>query len=121
MLGAVIRTWYPSASARAGCLRHCYFGHGSPHRGSGRGAPYNVEGTSIRALEIDGEPYFVGKDVAATLGYVNVSDAIATHCKGVAKRYPLQTGGGVQDGRVISEPDMLRLIVNSSLPAAERF
>jgi len=84
-------------------------------------APYNFEGSSVRALEIDGEPYFVGKDVAEALGYANASDAIATHCKGVAKRYPLQTGGGVQEVRVISEPDMLRLIVNSTLQAAERF
>lgn len=31
--------------------------------------PYNFEGANVRALEIDGGPYFVGKDVAATLGY----------------------------------------------------
>lgn len=37
------------------------------------------------------------------------------------KRRPLQTAGGVQELRLISEPDMLRLIVNSALPAAERF
>lgn len=84
-------------------------------------APYNFEGASIRALEIDGEPHFVGKDVSEALGYVNSSDAIATHCKGIAKRYPLQTAGGKQELRVLSEPDVLRLIVNSTLPAAERF
>ena len=83
--------------------------------------PYSFEGSSIRALEIGGEPWFVGKDVAEALGYANTSDAITTHCKGVAKRYPLQTQGGKQEVRVISEPDMLRLIVNSALPAAERF
>lgn len=83
--------------------------------------PYNFEGANIRALEIDGEPYFVGKDVAEALGYTNPSKAIGDHCKGVAKRYPLQTGGGTQEVRVLSEPDMLRLIVNSTLPAAERF
>lgn len=83
--------------------------------------PYSFEGANIRALEIDGEPYFAGKDVTEALGYVNSSDAIATHCKGIAKRYPLQTAGGKQELRVLSEPDVLRLIVNSTLPAAERF
>ena len=83
--------------------------------------PYNFEGASVRALEIDGEPWFVGKDVAEALGYVDPSTAIRSHCKGVQKLHPLQTGGGVQDVRVLSEPDVLRLIVNSTLPAAERF
>ena len=83
--------------------------------------PYSFEGANIRALEIDGEPHFVGKDVAEVLGYANPADAITKHCKGVAKRYPLQTSGGMQELRVISEPDMLRLIVSSQLPAAERF
>lgn len=83
--------------------------------------PYNFDGANIRVLEIGGEPWFAGKDVAEALGYSNASDAISTHCKGVAKRYPLQTSGGMQEVRVINEPDMLRLIVNSTLPAAERF
>lgn len=83
--------------------------------------PYHFEGASVRLVEIDGEPWFVAKDVTDALGYANSSDAVATHCKGVAKRYPLQTAGGRQEMRVISEPDVLRLIVNSSLPAAERF
>lgn len=33
----------------------------------------------LRTLEIDGEPWFVGNDVAKALGYVNVSDALAKH------------------------------------------
>lgn len=82
---------------------------------------YNFEGAAVRALQIDGEPYFVGKDVAEALGYARPSDAIQQHCKGAAKHRPLPTGGGVQEMRVISEPDVLRLIVNSKLPAAERF
>ena len=43
------------------------------------------------------------------------------HCKGVVKRYPLATDGGVQELRVISEPDVMRLICGSKLPAAVRF
>lgn len=68
-----------------------------------------------------GEPLFVSKDVTDLLGYANGPDAIKQHCKGVAKRYPLLTAGGVQEVRVLSEADVLRLIVSSKLPAAERF
>lgn len=55
------------------------------------------------------------------LGYARPNDALQQHCKGAVKRRPLSTPGGTQELRVISEPDMLRLIVNSTLPAAERF
>lgn len=83
--------------------------------------PFHSPDFAIRAVDISGEAHFVGKDVADALGYANASDAIGHHCKGVAKRYPLQTAGGVQEVRVLTEPDVLRLIVNSTLPAAEKF
>lgn len=83
--------------------------------------PFQGPDFSVRVVQIDNEPWFVGKDVAAQLGYANETDAMNRHCKGVVKRYPLPTAGGVQEMRIISEPDVLRLIVNSNLPAAERF
>ncbi|WP_062469176.1 phage antirepressor KilAC domain-containing protein [Variovorax boronicumulans] len=82
---------------------------------------FNFEGAAVRAMQIDGEPYVVGKDVAEALGYSDTTNAIKQHCKGGAKHHPLPTGGGVQEMRVLSEPDVLRLIVNSKLPAAVRF
>ena len=76
----------------------------------------------MRALQINGEPYFVGKDVAATLGYVDMTNAMKQHCRGVAKHHPIADAlGRMQETRLLSEPDVLRLIVNSKLPAAERF
>lgn len=72
-------------------------------------------------VPIPWHPWFVGKDVAEALGYARPNDALQQHCKGAVKRRPLQTAGGVQELRIISEADMLRLIVNSSLPAAEKF
>lgn len=84
--------------------------------------PYSFEGASVRAVEIDGEPWFVGKDVAEALGYVRPNDALQQHCRGAAKHRPISDAlGRKQETRLISEPDMLRLIVNSTLPAAERF
>ena len=84
--------------------------------------PFEFEGQGIRVIRSqDGEPWFVAKDVAIALGYVNHNDAVSKHCKGVAKRYPLETGGGLQEVRIISQADVLRLIVNSKLPKAQEF
>lgn len=83
--------------------------------------PFQFEGANIRAVEISGQPWFVGKDVAEALGYADPTTAIRNHCKGVQKQHPLQTPGGIQNVRILSEPDVLRLIVSSTLPAAERF
>lgn len=83
--------------------------------------PFSFESHSVRAFNIDGNPWFVGKDVCDVLGYANASDAINQHCKGVAKRYPLQTTGGIQEVRILNEPDTYRLITGSTLPEAERF
>lgn len=76
----------------------------------------------IRTVILKGEPWFVAKDVAEALGYTNTNDAINTHCRGVAKRYPiLDSLGRTQEVRIIAEPDLYRLIFSSNLPAAERF
>lgn len=55
----------------------------------------NEEFGEIRAVTIDGEPQFVGKDVEEAMGFTNSRDAIATHVfdddKGVEK---IDTLGG---------------------------
>ena len=83
---------------------------------------FNFNGADVRTIVLpNGEPGFVGKDVAERLGYANPSDAIGRHCKGVVIRYPLPTAGGLQEARILTEPDVLRLIVSSTLPEAEAF
>lgn len=83
---------------------------------------FSFEANSIRTIvDAHGEPWFVGKDVAEALGYARPNDALQQHCKGAVKRRPLQTAGGIQEVRIINEPDMLRLIVNSKLPSAQKF
>ena len=83
---------------------------------------YQFNGREVRTIVDElGEVLFVGKDVCDNLGYANHSDAMNDHCKGVAKRYPLKTAGGKQEFRVLTEADVLRLVVNSTLPAAEAF
>lgn len=83
--------------------------------------PFSFGGKEVRTGIFDGQEGWVGKDVAVALGYKNPADALKRHCKGVVKRYPLQTEGGIQEVRIISEGDVFRLIVNSNLPEAERF
>lgn len=82
---------------------------------------FNFHGCTVRTVMIDGEPYFVARDVATVLGYADTTNAIKTHCKGVAIHHPLMTGGGMQQVRVIAEADVLRLIVSSRLPSAVEF
>lgn len=77
---------------------------------------------SVRAVEIDGEVYLVGRDVALALGYADTVNAIKQHCRGVAKHHPIPDNlGRMQETRILSEGDMYRLIVNSHLPTAEKF
>ena len=76
---------------------------------------------TIRTVEQDGKVMFCGKDVAEALGYKRPKDAIAAHCKGAAIHRPLQTEGGMQQARFITEGDLYRLIASSNLPSAQKF
>lgn len=82
----------------------------------------NKEFGNVRVIEIDGEPWFVGKDVAEALGYQNTRDALNKHIdaedKGVAK---CDTLGGKQDLAIINESGMYSLILSSKLPSAKQF
>jgi prophage antirepressor-like protein len=75
----------------------------------------------VRGLYLEGKPWFVGRDIADVLEYKNSSNALKHHCKGVEKFYPLATPGGVQEVRIISEPDVYRLVSNSTMPKAQEF
>lgn len=79
-------------------------------------------GDIVRTVDIAGEPWFVGRDVALALGYSNANDALSKHCdEGIAKRYTLQTSGGRQEVRIINEGDVYSLIFGSRLPEAKAF
>lgn len=86
----------------------------------------NSEFGSIRSIEQNGEPWFVGKDVAEALGYSNTKDALAKHVDeqdklqgdGVAFRDPL---GREQHPTIINESGLYSLIFSSKLEGAQRF
>lgn len=83
----------------------------------------NKDFGKIRGVMIDGEPYFVGKDVAVALGYVNTKDALARHVdvddkrEGVAFHDPFHVVFPV----LINESGLYSLILSSKLPKAKAF
>lgn len=84
--------------------------------------PFQFDGRQVRVVDIDGAPYFVGKDICDALGYADHTNAAKQHCRGVVKRHPIADSlGRMQETRVLPESDVLRLIMGSALPAAEMF
>lgn len=76
---------------------------------------------SLRTIDDGKATLFCAKDVAMALGYKDTNNAVKLHCKGVVKRHPLKTAGGSQQAVFISEGDVLRLIVSSKLPLAQKY
>ncbi|MEE0061524.1 MAG: BRO family protein, partial [Acutalibacteraceae bacterium] len=82
----------------------------------------NAEFGSIRTLEVEGEPYFVGKDVAEVLGYVNPTKAIREKIDDEDKLMSkMDTSFGEKDTYLINESSLYSLILSSKLPTAKKF
>lgn len=76
----------------------------------------------IRTVIIDGEPWFVGNDVARALGYAKPRNAIATHVdEEDALKQGTLTNGGEQSALVINESGLYSLIFGSKLESAKKF
>lgn len=86
----------------------------------------NDEFGSVRTIAIDGEPWFVGKDVAEKLGYSKARKAIADHVDEEDKKHSYgvtirDSTGREQKPIVINESGMYSLVLGSKLPAANKF
>lgn len=83
----------------------------------------NSEFGEIRTVEIDSEPWFVGKDVAEVLGYSKARNAILAHVDTEDKKdAPIQGDlGGTQNMIIINESGLYSLILSSKLPNAKAF
>lgn len=82
----------------------------------------NPEFGSIRSIEQNGEPWFVGKDVAQALGYSNPQKAIRDHVDDLDKGVnEMDTPGGKQQMPIINESGLYSLIFSSKLEGAQRF
>lgn len=82
----------------------------------------NEEFGDVRSVEIDGDPWFVGKDVAAALGYSNTKDALGRHVDPEDKRGSrFTTPSGEQEMTIINESGLYSLVMSSKLPGAKKF
>lgn len=76
----------------------------------------------IRTVEIDGEPWFVGKDVAEVLGYQNPSKALSDHVDEEDKlNNETLSSLGQRGGWLINESGLYSLVLSSKLPTAKAF
>lgn len=86
---------------------------------------FKYENNDVRTVKMNGEPWFVGNDVAAALGYgkgKSLANAVTNHVdsedKGVTE---LMTPGGKQNVTIINESGLYSLILSSKLPTAKQF
>lgn len=83
---------------------------------------FNFNGSDVRTLVINGNPYFVGKDVATILGYKNTKDALLKHVDDEDKLgSQIATSGQNREMKVINESGLYSLILSSKLPSAKKF
>jgi prophage antirepressor-like protein len=83
----------------------------------------NPEFGEIRTIDINGEPWMVGKDVAAALGYERPTKAIQDHVDDEDKdEVPIQDSiGRMQKTPIINESGLYSLVLSSKLPGAKKF
>ncbi|MFT8393807.1 MAG: phage antirepressor [Liquorilactobacillus ghanensis] len=83
---------------------------------------FDFRGNNVRTVEIDNEPYFIGKDVAEILGYKDTSDALKKHVDVDDKltRRIADSGQGRQM-YVINESGLYSLILSSKMSNAKEF
>lgn len=83
----------------------------------------NPEFGKIRTVEVKGEPWLVGKDVAVALGYSNTRDALERHVDAEDKNTVVNPDGnrGNPNMTIINESGLYSLVLSSKLPGAKRF
>lgn len=82
----------------------------------------NKEFGKVRTVVINGEPWFVGKDVTSILGYTNASKALTDHVDSEDKLNNESLSSlGQRGGWLINESGLYALIISSKLPTAKKF
>lgn len=83
---------------------------------------FNFENHEVRSLLLNNDPWFIGKDVAETLGYTDTNQAIRKHVDDEDKLSRRFDGSG--QGRemvIINESGLYSLVLSSKLPSAKKF
>jgi anti-repressor protein len=86
----------------------------------------NPEFGDIRVIEINGEPWFVGKDIAVALGYSNTRDALEAHVDPEDKRVFQKSENATfeipnRGLTLVNRSGVYALILSSKLPSAKKF
>lgn len=82
----------------------------------------NEEFGEVRSLMLNGEAWFVGKDVATILAYNEPHKAITRHIDEEDRmKHPILSNGGIQETWLINESGLYSLILSSKLPTAKKF
>ena len=83
----------------------------------------NEEFGNVRTLTINGEPWFVGKDIAECLGYSRSTKAASDHVdEEDIDGIPIQDSiGRMQNTPIINESGVYSLILSSKLESAKKF
>ena len=78
---------------------------------------------TVRTVEVEGEPWLVGRDVAAALGYSNTRDALDRHVDPEDKNTVVNPDGnrGNPNMTIINESGLYSLVLSSKLPTAKKF
>lgn len=94
---------------------------------------FDFKGNNLQAINLNNEPWFIGKDVATILGYKNVSDALSKHVRDRHRKTltyketrnsrlsKLWSHGSYKSKVLVNEPGLYELISHSKLPEAEEF
>lgn len=86
----------------------------------------NEEFGKVRTIIKDGEPWFIGKDVAVALGYSNASKAVSQHVNDKDKQFIMNEVSNSQNGNlvktaIINESGLYSLVMSSKLDKAQKF
>lgn len=95
-----------------------------PSQHNGNYFEFDFNGDTIRAIKVDGEPWFIANDIAVALGYKFPKDAIRDNCKYAKILKGEQAHPFTVSPRgigIIPESDLFRLTLRSELKSAEKF
>lgn len=83
---------------------------------------FNFDYSVVRAITINGDPYFIGKEIAEILGYTNPQKAIRDHVDDDDKLTErIVLSGQKREVYMINESGLYSLVLSSKLPEAKRF
>lgn len=81
----------------------------------------SASGQRVRTVLVNGEPWFVAADLAATLGYRDAANAVRIVKDTERGTHRMSTPSGQQECTIVSEPGFYRLVMRSNRPEADRF